>query len=374
MKHVKRILLSTLLVILALALSCTAMADAIRDWNVTCTMKTADKTTVYSLSNRTKAIAIIPAGTYVQVSATDEGWNTVSYTTASGIMGYGYVESTALVTAMVEYTDSNGNTATVHELLYNNGNILTPEGKPQAEENKKTEDEQKPAQKNEPATTEPEEEPEVTDEPDEEPVPEEPAKPNLPKTAYEVNWVSGDAEPVPVMLVTLGVSSSKVVANDEWIDVPTAELAFETEVTGMQKLAVISAPNSGECTLRSKADAKSSAVRKCSAGKVVVVLEVDEKFCKVNIEGSEGYILTSLLKFVGEGVEATGTGVLSAKGKTTGNANVNIRNSANKNTAKVAVLRVGTPVTIFSYENGWYEIEHEGVHGYVMDDFLTPDE
>lgn len=369
MKLAKHILVIALALILMLALPCTAMADAIRDWNLSCTMKTLEKTTVYSLSDRSKAIAIIPAETYVQVTDSADGWDAVSYTTASGIVGYGYVETLNLTSAMVEYTDAKGNPATVHELLYNNGNILNPDGtiakdEPEVEATEPAEDES-PAVTDEPAAEAP------SDQELAEPV-DVPAE--LPASAYEVTWAAPESDPVPVMLVTLGVANSRVFANEEWLDVPTAELVFETEVAREQNLAIITAPNSGECSLRSRADADSRALAKCKAGRVVVVLEIGERFCKVNFEGQEGYILTNLLRIVGQDVQATGSAVLSVKGATTGKATVNIRNSADKDTAKIAVWPVGTAVTIFSYENGWYEIEHEGVHGYVMDDYVTVNE
>ena len=83
-----------------------------------------------------------------------------------------------------------------------------------------------------------------------------------------------------------------------------------------------------------------------------------------------GYIKTVCLKFYGDS-ESTAQGVLSYKGTTGGGTTVNVRNTPKGDSAKVAEWRTGTEVTILSHANGWYEIEANGMHGYVMEKYVT---
>ncbi|MBQ2952040.1 MAG: SH3 domain-containing protein [Clostridia bacterium] len=179
---------------------------------------------------------------------------------------------------------------------------------------------------------------------------------------------------VSVELVYLGVIESRIRDADGERLVPTAELEFESEAPAAKRIAYIYAPSTGKCSLWKKASKSSDLIRKCKAGTVVMVLEYGSKFCKILYDGKEGYVLTSCLKFPGSGVEAMGTGRISYKGKTNGSTTVNVRGAGNSDAHKIAEWRTGTVVTVFSHKNGWYEVEYNGVHGWVQDKFLTMDE
>ncbi|MBR6753115.1 MAG: SH3 domain-containing protein, partial [Clostridia bacterium] len=62
---------------------------------------------------------------------------------------------------------------------------------------------------------------------------------------------------------------------------------------------------------------------------------------------------------------------LSYNGRTTGSTTINVRNAASGDSAKIAEWETGTEVEVFGQEKGWYEIEHDGIHGFVMEKFLT---
>ena len=81
--------------------------------------------------------------------------------------------------------------------------------------------------------------------------------------------------------------------------------------------------------------------------------------------------MTSCLKFAGEGTEVLGSGKISYKGKMTGTTTVNIRGAGSNDAHRIAEWRTGTEVTVFSHQKGWYEVEYQGVHGWVQDKYLT---
>lgn len=152
------------------------------------------------------------------------------------------------------------------------------------------------------------------------------------------------------------------------------ELSLTMAVPEGKLLAVVYTPNSGKCTLREKASDSGKTIKQSKAGHLVLVLEKGNKYTKINDNGYVGYVQTRCLKFFEELPEAMGTAKLSYNGKVTGKTTVNIRHEASKSSRKVEEWRTGTTVTVFSYADGWYEIEHDGVYGFVMDDFLTMNE
>ncbi|MBR6752947.1 MAG: SH3 domain-containing protein [Clostridia bacterium] len=172
-----------------------------------------------------------------------------------------------------------------------------------------------------------------------------------------------------VQLVLLGVATSTVLLNGEEKEVVTAELEFGSTAEKEKQVAVIHAPKTGKCTLRAKASDSGKALQKCKAGTVVMVLEYGSKWCKISDNGDVGYVQTSCLK--GYDAQTVGTGLLSYNGRTTGSTTINVRNTPSGDSAKVAEWKTGTKVEVFGLEKGWYEIEYNGIHGFVMEKFLT---
>lgn len=156
--------------------------------------------------------------------------------------------------------------------------------------------------------------------------------------------------------------------------IATAELEFQSDAPEGKRIAYIYAPNTGKCSMWKKANKNSDLVKRCKAGTVVMVLDYGSKFCRIRYDGKEGYVLTSCLRFSGKAVETIGTGKISYKGKTTGSTTVNIRGAGNSDAHRIAEWRTGVEVTVFSHKNGWYEVEYQGVHGWVQEKFLTMNE
>ena len=173
-----------------------------------------------------------------------------------------------------------------------------------------------------------------------------------------------------VGIVELGRTSSKIQYQGKTVSVSTSDLTFSENVPENKKLATIYAPRTGKASLRQTASSKGTLLKNCKAGTIVSVLAIGNGYTRINYKGTVGYIKTACLKFYGDS-ESTAQGVLSYKGNTGGGTTVNVRNTPKGDSAKVAEWRTGTEVTILSHENGWYEIEANGMHGYVMEKFVT---
>ena len=173
-----------------------------------------------------------------------------------------------------------------------------------------------------------------------------------------------------VGVVELGRTSSKIQYQGKTVSVSTSDLTFSENVPENKKLATIYAPRTGKASLRQTASSKGTLLKNCKAGTIVSVLAIGNGYTRINYKGTVGYIKTACLKFYGDS-GSTAQGVLSYKGNTGGGTTVNVRNTPKGDSAKVAEWRTGTEVTILSHTNGWYEIEAKGIHGYVMDEFLT---
>ena len=198
-------------------------------------------------------------------------------------------------------------------------------------------------------------------------VPETPAAPETPAVPE-----APAAAAAPDEIVILGTVESLVRYGSEERLVPTAGLDLGgVNVPADQAVAVIYAPKTGKVTLRAAAAQDGKAVKQCDAGLVVSVLGFEGSFTKVDVRGTVGYIRSDCLICSAATVATQGTAVLSQNGKTDGSSTINVRNAADSSSAKVAGWKTGTEVTVFSHQKGWYEIEAQGIHGWVMEKFVT---
>ncbi len=338
MKQIRYMSLLMVCIVLVSFFPYSAKADALYDWNISCRSKTIVTTTVYSIADRSIAIATLPANTYVKIGGGIEGWWVISYMRNNGQTKVGMVHSDTIGPAVVvTHRDPlTGQPVDVHELLLGKDNN-TGNSSSSGSGNKNN---SASAGKKTPVKTE---------------------------TAPPVKLITGEE----VQVLRLGVAETVIQLGGEEKTVPTQELTFAEDVPQEKKIAVIHAPKTGKCTLRSKASDSGKALKSCKAGVIVSVLEEGGKYTKINYQGTVGYVLTSCLKFYDCTVETEGTGLLSYNGKTNGSTTINIRNAAKGDSAKIAEWDTGTEVTVFGLSDGWYEIEAKGIHGFVMEKFLT---
>lgn len=143
-----------------------------------------------------------------------------------------------------------------------------------------------------------------------------------------------------------------------------------------QKLAYIYAPDTGKCTLRSGPARNSHSITQCKTGVIVQVLEMGNDYAKIDYQGTEGYVLGGCLTMYSFTDRIVGTGMLHLQGKTDGQDLINIRSRASKDSAVVTKWPTGKEVLIFDRVNsgyvpeGWWEIEGDGLRGFVMAEYL----
>lgn len=351
MKAVRQFSVLVILTMLLSLIPCIASGDSVYDWNLSCRMKTKGATTVYSRSDYSQEIGSIPANTYVKIASTDvNGWSVFSYMTSNGTKGSGVARRSDFIPAVVDHYDEDGILTDTHELLWQ-GN--QSEGHNNAS-NKQDDTELNKTEEEKNTVT-------ITL-----------GKDQLDRS--ESTHTTQTETGKHVQLVQLGTTNSIIKVDGEEQTVPTKELTFSNTIESDKAIAVIFAPNTGKCSLRPKASENEKALKQCKAGTIVSVLEYDKKFCKVNYNGTVGYVLTRCLQFHDSSKELLGIGVLTYNGKATGRTTINVRNSADGDSAKVSEWKTGTEVLVFDLSNGWYEIEHNGIHGYVMAKYLTMNE
>lgn len=356
--HLKKIRLLVFVFLFLFAFTAGAQAMSVAEWNRSCSRKTRYAASVFATTDpllQNGPVISIPVNTYVQVISSQDGIAFIDFMTSSGQRGRGYVWSSELTSAMISYTDANGHRKTMHELVYQDKYGFIPASRDAGYLPDETEPGTAPGDANQkPVTSSPS------------------ASGSKKKTTAGNDSVIVRYGDEAVQLVRLGVASSTVIVNSEEKVVPTSELDFGSTAEKEKQVAVIHAPKTGKCTLRAKASDSGKALQKCKAGTVVMVLEYGRNFCKISDDGNVGYVQTGCLK--GYDAETEGTGLLSYNGKTTGSTTINVRNTPSGDSAKVAEWKTGTKVEVFGLEKGWYEIEYMGIHGFVMEKFLTVEE
>ena len=358
------------LLLLILILPAIGFAQTQEEWNLSCNYKTSRSTTVTRIVGDTEEYETIPANTYVRITDSVGDDRKVIKYMINGVTRSGMVPSSCLVRCSSQYRQPDGHAENVHELdpnhdqiLENNDVILVApsvlqEGtgdysgltfelpdSPAAHAAQATAGRSSSAKSSS--------QPKANDTPDE---------PEVTATS------SGN---VQVTLEQLGSSTSKVTYNGTTTEVATSDLVFSSDVPEGKKIAVVYAPRTGKASLRKKASTGADTIKKCKAGTIVSVLEYGKKFCKINYNGSVGYILTSCLQFVSPDEQPTSTATLTYEGRATGRTTINVRNDADVDSAKITEWKTGTEVLVYGYDDGWYEIEANGMRGFVMDDFLT---
>lgn len=186
---------------------------------------------------------------------------------------------------------------------------------------------------------------------------------------------SGRAPSTGSGIVSAGVASGgvqSVVAGDRVAAIRQGTLAnwYGEELP----MALVNAPKTGKATLRAAASADSKALATLKDGTIVVILDKGYRFTQVRVDGKTGYLLNGTLEKLDPDQLPIGEGMLvypttGGRGTTT----INVRCEPSTKAAKVDQWPTGTMVLVWSISDNenWYEIEYEGVRGYVQAQFLT---
>lgn len=351
-------------------------AETQEEWNLSCNYKTSKSVEMYQYPNcQGNYLGILPANTYVKVQKTMDGFKGVSWM-RDGRSGYGWVDSSAIVRCSSQYRQSNGMAENVHELDPNHDKILSEHDVILVAPSLLQNGEQDYSGLD-------------YEQPDPIPLPNATAVPaemqSVPKGMGTASVSSGKKDTsdkheetndaaVLISLVKLGIHTSVVQHQGHEVEVPTTELQFSATVPEGKRIASILAPRTGRCYLRTKASSKADIMDKCKAGTIVQVIKYGKSYCQIVYEGQVGYVQTACLTFLDPAVTIMGTTVLTYNGKATGNAQVPIRNTANNDSAIVIKARSGTVVTVLGKSGKWYEVELEGMHGYVHQNFINSNE
>ena len=178
---------------------------------------------------------------------------------------------------------------------------------------------------------------------------------------------------VEVELEYLGLGRSAIVRNGTVEMVPTSSLKWESAAPEDKRLAVVSTTKQSYATMRAKKSQKAFVMDHCEKCAVLKVASTGKTWTMVEYNGMRGYVLTSALTFYDNNPKEYTTGLVSFRGKLNSNNTVHVRTS-NKNSARqLAELACGTPLTIFSLDEKWCEVDAGGWHCYIMVEYVTLD-
>lgn len=94
----------------------------------------------------------------------------------------------------------------------------------------------------------------------------------------------------------------------------------------------------------------------------LTLLDVANGWCKVSLNGQEGYVS-------GTYVAVNGIPLKDPKGTVTGNY-VNIRSEPNTDCKVLGQVSIGATVELVSLNDGWYAIKRNGISGYIRADYV----
>lgn len=142
----------------------------------------------------------------------------------------------------------------------------------------------------------------------------------------------------------------------------SSSMSGSTGSPGSDGYAVV---DTNKLHLRKSASKSSRSLDLIPRGTYVTVLEQGNTWCKVEVNGTTGYMMTEFLKFYG--LPATAKATVDHPDGTY----VNMRNGPSQSTEKV-IMRVphGATVTVVTPGSTWSQIKYNGKTGYMMTRFL----
>ena len=321
--------------VVACLLPASGMAETQQEWELSCRNKTTAIATLYEGSSTAlgASIGVIPAGTYVQVTEIGfDTWKSIDFM-VDGVKYHGWTQAT-IMPCQSEVRGEDGLLFSVHE--------KDPEYETKISGGK-VEFDVRAVQAAEANVT---------------PVP-------------EVGLTAKGLVCEAVELIKLGSYRSRILLDGEEMEVFTADLTFSREVPQEKAVAVIYAPKEGSVPLRATASEKGKQLKKSKAGTIVSVLRIGGRYTKVNDGGRVGFVLTNSLQFCSPQEMPIGTAQLICKGQSNGSTEVNVRNARDKSSARIAAWKTGTEVIVHGFRDGWWDIELDGLRGWVMEDYLS---
>ena len=177
----------------------------------------------------------------------------------------------------------------------------------------------------------------------------------------------------PVEIKTLGLGRSLVVLEDgEKQLVPTASILWDTEAPEDKVLAVATPSKQSYISIYAKSSKSSFKLAQVLKCRVLRVIRVGKNWTFVDDAGVRGYVLTSAITFYSNAPKQYVGAMITVKGKTPRGNYVHYRTSPSRKAKQSSIeYPVGTLITVFSLQDGWYEIDLDGYHCYMAESFVT---
>lgn len=173
-------------------------------------------------------------------------------------------------------------------------------------------------------------------------------------------------------VVSLGSYTCQVLVDGEEITVPSSDVVFNSKQSDKEQLALIYAPRTGKVTMRATASSKGKSLGQVEAGTLVGVVEQGDNFSKVIVNHKAVYVLTSCLDYANAiQTEAPGRGVIQLPSGKSGT--VRVRTQPDGSSAEITKWNTGLGVDIISDAGDWYEVEVNGLRGYVLAEYVLLD-
>ena len=176
----------------------------------------------------------------------------------------------------------------------------------------------------------------------------------------------------PLTVLTTGDAWSKIRINgrtgymmNEFIDV------LDESYTAGGYTAYVVSGNGKTVVLRSGPSKQYEVLASYKVGQKAMVLEYGSTWCKVNINGLDGYMMSEFLSTVKPDTSAGGVSTYAAYVTSSNGKGVRMRMGAGKLYPTVATYAVGTKVTVLEYNQDWCKIRIGANTGYMMTEFLT---
>ena len=135
--------------------------------------------------------------------------------------------------------------------------------------------------------------------------------------------------------------------------------------------AYVVSGNGKTVVLRSGPSKQYEALASYKVGQKATVLEYGSTWCKVRINGLDGYMMSEFLSTVKPDTSSGGVSTYTAYVTSQNGKGVRMRMGAGKLYPTVATYAVGTKVTVLEYDEDWCKIRIGSNTGYMMTEFLT---
>lgn len=143
------------------------------------------------------------------------------------------------------------------------------------------------------------------------------------------------------------------------------------EGTAGDYTAYVVSGNGKTVVLRSGPSKQYDALASYKVGQKVTVLSYGSTWCKVRINGLDGYMMSEFLSTVKPDTSTGGVSTYAAYVTSQNGKGVRMRMGAGTLFPTIATYAVGTKVTVLEYDEDWCRIRIGSNTGYMMTEFLT---